>query len=72
MKPNDLGKKAGLTKRDGDDLMRAERKLKDAVDLINALAETTGRACEDDEDCKTLLKSAAAIRERFFTIEGEE
>lgn len=72
MKPNDLGKAAGFTYRDGQRLTKAERDLVKARELIAEWEAVTGNKCERDGDCQQLLQAHEELRKRFFTEDQDE
>lgn len=72
MKPNDLGKSAGFTKRDATRLGAAERKLAEAQRLVQEWEAVTGESCELNADCSQLLDFVSQLRERFFAPEDSD
>ena len=72
MIPNELGRSAGFTKRDGNNLGKAEQQLANALQLIREWEELTGQSCPDSEDCSTLLKQHEMLRAKFFETDPDE
>lgn len=72
MKPNELGKAAGFSKRDVTRMGRAERDAETALELVKAYEQMTGQPCEDSEACSEILEKFAFLRERFFEPEPED
>jgi hypothetical protein len=72
MKPNELGKAAGFSKRDVSRMGKAEEELRKAQELIRTYEELTGEPCAMNEDCNLLLEKFSFLRERMFETETED
>jgi hypothetical protein len=66
MKPNEAGRKAGLTQQDGQRIAKAIDTLADARDCFERL-ERCGESCEQDvADCAKRVEFGQAILAEFF------
>lgn len=73
MKPNEQGKAAGLTVKDGQTIQRCCGRLENAIKMLDGIEDATGYASEARSEAVNLLESARAITRNFYTIQpGDE
>lgn len=68
-KPNDLGKAAGLTAKEGQTLQRCCGRLESVIQILDTLEDATGVASEAKDTAKSMLDGSRDMLKRFFSVD---
>lgn len=71
-KPNDLGKAAGLTAKDGQTLQRCCGRLETVIKTLDAISDSTGQASEVRAVAQDMLDGSRGMLRDFFSVKPME